>query len=115
MKGKNRNTGGLVYSTDPDVRAGIGGGQDETETPPPGRQDLRIQLDRKQRAGKAVTLVTGFRGGADQLEALGKMLKSRCGTGGSVKNGEILVQGDFREKILQILQDAGYKAKKSGG
>ncbi|QEC51682.1 translation initiation factor 1 [Anseongella ginsenosidimutans] len=112
---KKKNTGGLVYSTDPGFQLGTSHEDGEEATLAPNRQDLRVQLDRKQRAGKAVTLITGFRGRPDDLEKLGKMLKSKCGTGGSVKNGEVLVQGDFREKIMQILGSEGYRVKKSGG
>ena len=114
MKKKNRNDGGLVYSTDPGFRTETDG-EEGAVTLPPRQQDLRVQLDRKQRGGKAVTLVTGFRGRAADLDVLGKMLKSKCGTGGSVKNGEILIQGDFREKVLKLLAEEGYRAKKSGG
>lgn len=103
-----------MYSTDPDFQWDAGESGEE-ETPAPNRQDLRVQLDRKQRAGKAVTLITGFRGKQEDLDKLGKMLKSKCGTGGAVKNGEILVQGDFRDKVMQLLAAEGYRVKKSGG
>jgi translation initiation factor 1 len=114
MSKKNKGLQGIVYSTDPD----FGYTYDDSEiqeTPEPRLQDLRVQLDRKQRAGKAVTLVTGFAGKQDDLELLGKKLKQKCGVGGTAKDGEIIIQGDFRDKILALLLAEGYKAKKSGG
>ncbi len=114
MPKKNRNVAGVVYSTDPDFQFQFDESA-EQETPAPEKQDLRVQLDKKQRGGKAVTLITGFIGTAADLESLGKKLKQKCGTGGSAKNGEIIVQGDFREKIMESLKSEGYKVKKSGG
>jgi translation initiation factor 1 len=108
MSKKNKaDTRGFVYSTDPNFSY-----QPETdsqqETLAPAKQRLRIVLDTKQRAGKAVTLVTGFIGSSDDLELLGKQLRNYCGTGGAVKEGEILVQGDQRNKVKQYLQKQGY-------
>ena len=84
------------------------GDEEEEETLPKEKQLLRIALDKRNRGGKAVTLVTGFRGTTGDLEALGKFLKVKCGVGGSAKDGEIIVQGDLRPKVLEILQKEGY-------
>ncbi len=97
----------VVYSTNPDFKYDT---EDETEqdTLPKEKQLLRISLDKRNRKGKAVTLITGFTGTTADLEALGKMLKVKCGVGGSAKDGEIIVQGDFRTKVLELLQKEGY-------
>ena len=105
---------GMVYSTNPNFKYDTEEAP-QIETLAPERQDLRVWLDRKQRAGRVVTLVRGFRGTAADLEALGRMLKQRCGVGGSVKEGEIIVQGDHRDRIVEILLRAGYGCKKAGG
>ena len=102
---------GVVYSTDPDFKY-TEQTEQEPETLEPGRQKLIVGIDRRNRSGKQVTLVTGFIGRDDDLAALGKMLKSKCGTGGSAKDGEIIIQGDFRDRIVEILTAAGYKAKR---
>jgi len=114
MSKKNKGLLGVVYSTNPDFQYEEALNESE-DTPDPGKQDLRVQLDKKQRGGKAVTLITGFRGTAGELALLGKKLKQKCGVGGSVKDGEVLIQGDFRDKIVLLLQAEGYKVKKSGG
>ncbi|MBC7872808.1 MAG: translation initiation factor [Ferruginibacter sp.] len=111
MSKKNKpDTRGFVYSTDPDFS--FEEERTAAETLPPALQKLRLRLDTKHRAGKAVTLVEGFNGTEEDLEDLGKKLKSFCGTGGSAKDREIIVQGDQREKVLQWLLKQGYKNTK---
>lgn len=106
--------GGLVYSTDPNFKTESDLPALETLTPE--KQPLRIWLETKHRGGKAVSVVAGFIGSDDDLQALGKQLKTICGTGGSAKDGEIIVQGDNRDKILQWLLKNGFKlSKKAGG
>ena len=102
---------GVVYSTNPEFEFEFE--EDKSvETLAPAKQNLRILLDKKARAGKQVTLITGFMGTSDDLEDLAKKLKNLCGCGGSAKDGEILSQGDVREKVLNYLQQQNYKAKK---
>jgi translation initiation factor 1 len=105
---------GVVYSTNPDFDYKKEQ-EEESETPEPKQQNLRIGLDKKQRKGKAVTLITGFVGTEDDLKELAKKLKTKCGVGGSAKDNEIIIQGDFRDKILALLLEDDYKAKKTGG
>lgn len=104
----------VVYSTNPDYSYER---EDEEEqvTPERARQNLRVQLDRKNRGGKVVTLVTGFVGSDNDLKELGKLLKSKCGVGGSAKDGEIIVQGDFKQKVLELLKKEGYTHTKPVG
>ncbi len=105
----------IVYSTNPDYNYEAEDNE-ETETPEPAKQNLRVQLDRKNRGGKVVTLITGFTGSEEDLKELGKLLKTKCGVGGSAKDGEIIVQGDFKQKILELLIKEGYsKTKTMGG
>ena len=102
-----KNRLNIVYSTNKDYQYEHEE-EETTETSPKDKQLLRIQLDKKNRKGKSVTLVTGFIGTSDDLRTLEKLLKSKCGVGGSSKDGEILIQGDFRQKILDILKNEGY-------
>ena len=111
---KKSGQGGVVFSTNPDYQPEPEE-QYEEETLAPKDQLLYVSLDRKQRGGKTVTLVEGFVGTGSDLLELGKMLKNKCGVGGSAKDGEILIQGDFRDKVMQVLQAAGYKVKRVGG
>ena len=114
MKNDQSRRQGVVYSTNPEFSF-------QTDEPagattlPPRQQQLRVQLDKKQRGGKQVTLVTGFVGRDEDLQTLGKLLKTKCGVGGSAKDNEIVVQGDLRAKVLEILLKEGYKAKQVGG
>lgn len=113
MSKKNRERIGIVYSTNPDFEYEEIE-EFEEETLPNNQQKLYVQLDKKQRAGKQVTLITGFVGKQEDLEILGKELKNKCGVGGSVKNGEILLQGDFRQKVIDYLIQKEYKVKQKG-
>lgn len=112
-KKKKQRFDGVVYSTDPDYEYNEVE-QEESETLPPQQQTLRIQLDRLK-GNKKATVIWDFVGKEDDFKALGKQLKSQCGCGGSVKNGEIILQGDFREKVKQALIKQGYKVKMVGG
>jgi len=104
---------GVVYSTNRDFGYQNTVQQEEPETLTPTKQKLFVGIDRRQRAGKQVTLVSGFTGKNADLEALGKLLKNKCGAGGSVKEGVVLIQGDFRDKIVEWLRQMGYQAKRS--
>ena len=114
MAKKKKKRIDIVYSTNPDFDYGYDD-VEEQETLPPEQQNLKVFLDKKQRKGKMVTLITGFVGTESDLKDLGRMLKNKCGVGGAVKNNEILIQGAFRDKIIDILQNLNYKAKPSGG
>lgn len=107
-----KNKVGVVYSTNPDFQYEYEDEDPVVETLLPSRQKLIVGIDRKQRGGKQATLVTGFIGTEDDLADLGKILKTKCGVGGSAKYGEIIIQGDFRDKIVELLTQLGYKAKR---
>lgn len=100
---------GLVYSTNPDAM--VPDEQPEAVTLPPAKQQLYVAIDKKRRAGKSVTLVTGFVGTETDLQDLGKQLKTKCGVGGSTKDGEILIQGEYKDKVAEYLKAWGYKVK----
>lgn len=109
-----KNREGVVYSTNSDFEFQYQE-KNESETLEPSKQLLYVSLDRNNRAGKTVTLIKGFMGTSQDLESLTKLLKSKCGVGGSSKDGEIIIQGDVRDKVMNILQKEGYKYKRAGG
>ncbi len=112
-KKQKQDRSGIVYSTDPDFR--FESGEPGADTLAPAQQNLRIRLDTRHRGGKAVTLVEGFAGREEDLEKLGKEMKTFCGTGGAVKDGEIIIQGDQRDKLLPWLLKKGYvKSRRAG-
>ncbi len=113
MSKKNKKIVNVVYSTDPNFKFETQN-EHEDDTLDPQQQDLRIFLDRLG-GGKVVSRVSGFVGKKDDIEALGKLLKQKCGGGGSIKDGNILIQGDHREKLMKILTELKYKVKKAGG
>lgn len=104
----------MVYSTDPDFEFETGD-QEQAESLPPQQQKLVVSLDKKNRKGKKVSLVSGFVGSDEDLKQLARELKSSCGVGGSVVGGEILIQGDFRDRLVELLSKKSYKVKRSGG
>ena len=105
--------GGFVFSTNENFEFNTDTSSEETL--PPNRQRLEAHLDKKNRGGKVATIIKGFSGNEEDLKSLGKMLKTKCGVGGAVKDNEIIIQGNFRDKIMQILQDEGYNVKRVGG
>lgn len=114
MSKKNKNLVNVVYSTNPNFQYQQEE-QTSLETLPAQQQKLYVSLDKKQRAGKEVTLIQGFIGSENDLKELGKILKSKCGVGGSVKDGEILIQGNFKSKIFDLLINEGYSQTKTKG
>lgn len=106
---KDHRSSSVVYSTDPNYSSEI---ENEEDTVATSEQDLRVQLERKNRGGKAVTLIAGFIGNDDDLKELGKKLKAKCGVGGSAKDGEIIIQGDHRDKIVSLLEKDGFRVKR---
>lgn len=113
MSKKHRE--GIVYSTNPYFKYIEENSQDQTQTLPANQQLLKVWINSKSRSGKIVTLVKGFIGKTEDLEIFAKELKTKCGTGGSIKDGEVIIQGNFRDKIIEFLTAEGYKAKKAGG
>lgn len=114
-KGKNKKRIDVVYSTNPDYSYDDETFEEEEETLSPSNQLLYISHDRKMRKGKTVTLIEGFVGTSDDLSNLGKKLKTKCGVGGSAKDGEIILQGELRDKVIAALEADGYKCKRKGG
>ncbi|KAA6348151.1 hypothetical protein EZS27_004425 [termite gut metagenome] len=105
----------VVYSTDPGFNYETETGSADTVAVAPGKQSLRVELDRRKRGGKTVTLVTGFIGSENDLKALGKLLKAKCGVGGAVKDGEIIIQGDVKQRVWELLRKEGYERTKIVG
>lgn len=105
--------GGFVFSTNKDFE--FDNTSDSEETPAPKQQRLEAHLDKKNRGGKIATIIKGFQGNEEDLKTLGKLLKTKCGVGGAVKDNEIIIQGNFRDKVIQILQAEGYNVKRVGG
>lgn len=105
----------VVYSTNPDFKYEEMDKDEEQMTLKSSQQNLRVQLDRKNRGGKVVTLITGFIGTEEDLKELGKLLKTKCGVGGAAKDGEIIIQGDFKLKIMELLKKEGYTQTKAIG
>ena len=103
---------GVVFSTNPDFGYENEAEEENQEIVANEKQKLIVSIDRRNRGGKQVTVITGFRGTPQALEELGKILKTKCGTGGSAKDAEIIIQGDFRSKIISLLENMGYKAKR---
>lgn len=106
--GKNKNKTGVVFSTNPDFVYEYEDEVEEPETLTPDQQRLHVRMERSGRGGKTVTIVDNFVGTTADLEALGKTLKGRCGVGGSVKDGQIIIQGDFRPRVIELLKTLGY-------
>ncbi len=111
---KHKERKGIVYSTNPDFSY-EDNQSTQADTLPPEKQLLKVLLDKKSRAGKMVTLIEGFIGQEEDMEALAKTLKTHCGAGGSAKEGVILIQGDVRDKVMAFLNSKGYKTKRVGG
>jgi translation initiation factor 1 len=114
MAKKQQKVQNVVYSTNPNFAYELEQ-SDDIQTLPPQQQRLYVSIDRKQRAGKEVTLIEGFVGAEDDLKDLGKLLKSKCGVGGSVKDNEILIQGNFKQKIFDLLLKEGFSQTKQKG
>ncbi len=108
---KSRNAVGVVYSTNPDYQYQYDDSDEQLETLPPAKQRLHVRMERSGRGGKTVTVVDNFVGSDDDLQALGRTLKTKCGVGGTAKDGQIIIQGDFRERIATLLKELGYPAK----
>ena len=109
MSNKNKNKSGVVYSTNPDFK--YESGEDSDNTLPNRQQQLRVRIEKNHRGGKTVTVVDGFIGKESDLEDLAAELKKKCGTGGSAKDGLILIQGEMKERVVKLLNEMGYKAK----